>query len=415
MIRSVIVVAVSVGVLAWIVASAISSLAVTSRSLVVERVEDGSFEVVEGWRPFSANLTAGTTRREGVAERQLVAVPSAGEPLRLSSVTIVDLGGDGLSRRVAHGLLEAFEDEPEVQRIDVRHPGDSMESSRLGELILVLERLEVDEGDTLGERRARFRGWVGSSPECCQIERVVDHEFGVCRFEVDVTTTTIGTPFHGIRELAQSVVDLISVPSILMNMRLWGEPAPPVPAFAIPSAVELDGAERIAVATGLGPEPLIQGARVGRAAAALGRSGGDDLLDRIDRAVESLVAEGWTRVPSETGGAAGCARRVTLRLGRTTAEWIYEQLGAVRRPPESSASPYEGAAKQRLEDPQTSGVLWVHAWTELSDEELLGLVREGERRGPEALHALAENLSLRMRRRLEELGATAMLEPEPGD
>lgn len=420
MTRSLIVKVLAIALIASVALSAVTHVTAKYPSIAVERDGDGDFETVEGGTPFEWSVSAGYSWSAASNNHSVMQNPSGDLPVRLSSVTIVDLSGDELSRRVARHLMGVFMEEPEVQSIDVHEPGDPLESERLGELILVLEQIEADyEGlfDFDG-RSARYRVTMGHSPEYGYDALAGARCVAEVSVDVDVESKTVGTPFHGIRALAESVADAIDVPELLDDLREEHGLTPPVPAFAIPEGVDLDAATQIAAATGLDAEPVLQGARFGRVGEAYWRYEGEDALDRLDRAVETLLAEGWTRLDGGNTGVDGRTHRAFLRRDRTTAEWVYEENRTKLLQEERWTSTNGGPQVHHVEGPLIPPVLWVHAWKSLSDDELLGLAKEAEQQGPDALEAVAANLTTGMRSRLEELGATALLEliePESAD
>ena len=349
-------------------------------SVAMERDSDGSFKTVEGGSSRSWNFTAGFQQNKFEGESFFSSTKFTDIPLRLSSATIVDLSGTRLSRRVAYEFMNELMEAPEIQRVDVQTTGDLLESSRLGELLFVIEELEHKAFGIgiIGHVSASYEVSVGHIPDRSWDPLRGTRTSARLNMNTQASSTYIGTPFGATHKLAKSIAAQLDASEALATFREQEDPAPNPPAFMIPAQVDLAGFSRVAKATGLGPEPTFAGSRIGREGEAFWRYAGNNAHDRIDRALETLRREGWSNVEGGNRGASGRTERAFLRKGNVMAEWIYEKN---RTSPE---------------------ILWVHVWRDTAEDELRGQWEEAQRGGPEVVSAFLANLAVPQRHLIED-------------
>lgn len=349
-------------------------------SVAMERDLEGSFQTVGGGSYRNWDLTAGfqhSKKPEGGKTVHTYKFPEI--PLRLSSATIVDLSGTRLSRRVAYEFMNELMEAPEIQRVNVQTAGDLLESPRLGELIFVIEELEHKAlGIGIIEHAsASYRVDAGHIPDRNWDQLRGTRTSARINMSAKTSTTYIGTPFGATQKLAKAIAAKLEVSKTLATFREKEEPVPNPPAFMIPAQAKLDGFSRVAEATGLGPVPIFAGSRIGREGEAFWRYVGNNAHDRIDRALETLVKEGWVNLNCGNRGVSGRTERAFLQKGDVIAEWIYEK---------GKTSP---------------NILWLHVWRDIPEDKLRAQWVEAQRGGPEVVSAFLANLALPQRHLIE--------------
>lgn len=348
-------------------------------SVAMERDSEGSFQTVEGGSYRNWNVTAGFQHSKTEGGKNIRAYKFPDIPLRLSSATIVDLSGTRLSRRVAYEFMNELMEAPEIQRVDMQTAGDLLESPRLGELIFVIEELEhkaLGIG-VIEHASASYEVSAGYIPDRSWDPLRGTRTSARINMSVQTRTTYIGTPFGATHKLAKAIAAQLDVSEALATFREQEDPAPNPPAFMIPVQVDLVEFSRVAEATGLGPEPIFAGSRIGREGEAFWRYAGNNAHDRIDRALETLRREGWSYVKGGNRGVSGRTERAFLRKGSVMAEWIYEKN---RKSPE---------------------ILWVHVWRDTPEDELRAQWEEAQQGGPEVVSAFLANLAVPQRHLIE--------------
>tara|TARA_B110000285_G_scaffold36186_1_gene39080 strand:+ start:828 stop:2003 length:1176 start_codon:yes stop_codon:yes gene_type:complete len=349
-------------------------------SVAMERDSEGSFQTVEGGSYRNWNVAAGFQHSKTGGGKHVRATKFTDIPLRLSSATIVDLSGTRLSRRVAYEFMNELMEAPEIQRVDVQTAGDLLESSRLGELLFVIEELEHKAFGigVIEHASASYEVSAGHIPDRSWDPLRGTRTSARLNMNTQTSSTYIGTPFGATHKLAKSIAAQLDASEALATFREQEDPAPNPPAFMIPAQVDLAGFSRVAKATGLAPEPTFAGSRIGREGEAFWRYAGNDAHDMIERAVETLRREGWSNVEGGNRGASGRTERAFLRKGNVMAEWIYEKN---RTSPE---------------------ILWVHVWRDTPEDELRAQWEEAQQGGPEVVSAFLANLAVPQRHLIED-------------
>ena len=127
-----------VGLVLVVVRSVAGDLLSRDPSVAYARDATGDFQVIAGTASRDWGIRLEQIRGATQASRDTLGYPKTGHPLQLSSLTILDVSGSAVSRRLAHRIMEQAKSIPEMQRVDVRVPGEPLALERLGELILVL-------------------------------------------------------------------------------------------------------------------------------------------------------------------------------------------------------------------------------------------------------------------------------------
>jgi len=358
-------------------------------SVAYVRASDGDFEVAAGSAPGGWTLQLGFARNESSHNRTSNSNGDPALPLRMRSFTIVDQSATALTRRIAHRLAEDLMADEDVLAVDVRIVGESLDLTRLGDQILVLEELESERAPLSVSRRAHVVAWLGHIPEFGWADDPELRQSIFFSWSIEANEQSIGLPGYGLRSMANAIASSIDLPGALTDMRGEGDSTAPFPPEAAPeyplrieSTVDLGDAISVARAMGVEGPPLLSGRRGVRKGEAHWRCEGPDAVDRLDAALEALCANGWTRDDAiGSRGSGGRTHMAVIRRGDQVVRFTYEENRTGRLQQESWTSTNGGPQVHHVEGPALDPVVWIHYRNEPSASELRALLAEAEREG----------------------------------
>lgn len=355
--------------------SVVGTLTATFPSVAYARTGGGSFERIAGEGSLQMSFHAGYTQSATNTSRSLSTPDFCAHPLQLSSLSILDVSGTDLSRQVAYRLMDTAKETDSMEHVDVRTPGTPLETSRIGDLVLVVEELVSKPGFWFGEWEAKYRVFLGYKPPVGWLD--CKETISPVNVDWDISTGVrfFGTPLHRTAAVAEVIADEVDLEEAFQSLLEKFQAAPAVPNAALPSTVDLGAAAEVAAATGLEEEPLMSGCRIGRKGEALWRYIGPDACERIDAARETLEAKGWTVHDAGSRGVDKKTHRVVLRRGDEFAEWIYEENRENALQQESWTSQQLpdgswGEQEHHVVGPPLPPAIWIHYWHEQSAAEL---------------------------------------------
>lgn len=391
-----------IGLLAGLILLGLGDSCVSYESGVWERSGSGGFKRVEGREGGALTFQLSHVQSTTNSSRSLSTMSPdrvPGQPMRLSSVTIVDLTDSAVSRRAAHALLEELEAVSSVQRVDIRRAGDGA-TWPLGDQIVSIEIL-ADESFALGlGRTVDVDLYVSHVPEFGWGEDPYARQRAYMDGRIETEAMIFGSPLISASAAAEAVAGGFELGEALEEFGEKESPAAAYPVELLDPSPDLGDAAVALSAMGIEGAPVFQGTRHSRKGEAMWRLEAPDATDRIEPAIAALEEQGWTRVKDI--GSRGVDRKTHLavaRKGRQFLRWQYQENRENRLQREWWTSTNGGPQTHHVEGEALPPVVWLHYRNERTVEELQELLGRAEAAG--VRQAFVENLNAEQ---LEELG-----------
>jgi hypothetical protein len=267
-----------------------------------ERKEDGSFDRVYGSSPLSIvmGVFAQSVAGGGVVQTH----EKARQPMRLGSLTIVDVSNTPLSRRIAHKLASDARRLDGVTTVEVRIAGDQVDRQFIGDQLLFLrvDRSSVSRWLPINRSRVVVSADIGHVPEYGGLDDLETVQERVRAWSIELDGVYVGLPGGAPAKAANSIAERIALAKEWEEMGEFEEPVvqPPVNSSeALPC--DLGSSSEVTAAMKLSSPPVLKGRRHERSGEAHWRYAAPDALDRLEAAVEQLQITGWKVVASNRG------------------------------------------------------------------------------------------------------------------
>ncbi|MEM7516435.1 MAG: hypothetical protein AAF368_05890 [Planctomycetota bacterium] len=364
-------------VLGLLALSVVGDLLATYDTVAYERDSgDASFRVVAGAKRRLWSISGFSSFSETSSSRTFSTTGKCGFPTNLSSLTIVDVTGSALSRRVAHALLKSAMEIPSVRFAEVRIAGDSSDTSgRIGELVLFVEEFRDDLDGLFGKRDVDFKITASVFPAFGWVQPQRYFPLWAADWNVRSGVRAVSLPTHRDALAAAVIADTVDLQGLFDEI---AEKSPAVEAYAtalLPESFEAPSLGDVASAAGLQAAPILQGRRIGRKAEAWWRFLAPDVTGRIEDAMQALIDQGWTQLDGGSRGVGGETHHAIFGRGTETVDLQLEESRSSRYVqeswshtllPDGSNSP----VTHHVEGTPIDNALWVHYWNDCTLEEL---------------------------------------------
>lgn len=374
-------------------------------SAAYERGSDGDLRRVTGGRGAPLGVFYNLVQGDFETDEIYFDKGQPERPFSRSSVSIVDISGTEVSRRLAHALTDDLRRLPYIDWVDVRIAGETLEVQRIGDLILVIEEFKA-ERSWLTTWSTHHRVHMGSVPEYGTGEPLTEAGPRSIFWEVKSEQRFFGSPMRSAEAIANMIANSMDLPKALDEAAKKHVPALAVPPMLLPAAFEGPGETAVATATGLNTPPVLRGVRAGVRGEVLWRYEGNDAVLRLHQAIDELEGQGWTRHPHTSRSPEGEFHRGAATRGTEVVEWIYETArksilqdvwwSGTRLPDGSWSTPVHHAS-----GPGLPPVLWVHYRNEMGPEQLRSAWSAAQAEGTHTAEAFVSNLSRSQRALLE--------------
>ncbi len=289
-------------------------------------------------------------------------------------MTVVDISGTKISRRIAHALASEMMTRDSMRWVDVRIASDHMDVDRMGELILVVEEVSAERSGLL-HWTTHHRVHLGYTPQYGwnDLQEVLGPV--IVDWTVKGEMLCVALPTGAAGAVAGAVAGALDLSEVLDDVDEDWDAVPPPPAHLIPEKFHGPNESLIAKVTGLEAKPVLRGIRAGTRAETLWRYEGADVDERMRAAAEAMGSLEWKRHAQGSVGMREGLRREVFQLGTESAEWTYENGRPKMLQQEwwSSHSLPDGTMSERehhIEGPESLPVVWVHYWNEMDTETL---------------------------------------------
>ena len=326
-----------------------------------ERTSDDSFDRIYGSDPFSFWLCFSSHQAKGgtITRTQT----HASQPMRLGSLTIIDLSATPLSRKIAHQLASDARQLEGLTAVDVRTFGDDVERNLIGDQLLVLEEIDSNASSWLpvSGQRAHVRARMGHVPEYGWGDDRATIQALQAEWSVKHSGFYLGTPGGAVGKLAKSIAAKIDL------AKTWAEMADgegPILREQVNSsgvlAPDLGTSSEIRAAMKLKTPAILQGRRHGRVGEAHWRYEAPDAVDRLEAAVSQLKVSGW-KIGNESSGVDGRVHMSRLSRGNEAVRFSYEEnRETMLQRIYYSRSRIDGPMERHIEGPASDPVVWIH-------------------------------------------------------
>lgn len=329
-----------------------------------ERTDDGSFDRLYGADPFSFalsytsyknNISSGGTSHE-----------KARQPMRLGSLTIVDLSATPLSRRVAHELASDARRLDGVTTVEVRVVGDDVDRHFIGDQMLVLEEVSssVSRWLPINRSRAHIRARMGHIPEYGWLDDLETVQAHQQSWSIELNGLYIGSPGGAPAKAANSVAESMDLAKVWEAM---ADIEGPVHREYVNSSEvlppDLGSSSELTAAMKLTSPPVLKGRRHARVGEAHWRYEAPDAVDRLEAAVKQLKSSGWKGGVGNRG-VDGRLHMIRLSRGNETVRFSYEENRETMLQNIYYRSSNGGPRERQVEGPASDPVVWIHYFHE---------------------------------------------------
>lgn len=384
-------------VVVLVAASLWGALVADFSSTAYERTDGGGFRRVAGGSKPPLGLLFRVTRGDYNTDEISFNDITAERPFSRSSISIIDISGTTLSRRLAHAVAQSVRKLPDLEWVDVRIVGEPLDVQRMGDLILVIEEFQAKQ-TWLVNWTTHHRVHMGYIPEYGTGEPVIGGGPRSVMWEIEATQQFFGTPWRAAEGVAENIASAMDLAAALERAAEKHAPTHAVPPMLLPAAFEGPGEKAVAAATGLESPPLLRGVRAGVQGEALWRYEGSDAALRLVHAAEALERDGWTRLPGGSRSPEGDLHRTGVTRGSESVEWVYEngrtsilqeEWWSSRRLADGSRS----APVHHVRGPELPPVLWIHYRNEMTADQLRSTWTAAQADGADTAEAFVSNLS----------------------
>jgi hypothetical protein len=329
-----------------------------------ERTNDGSFDRLYGADPFSFALSF-TSYKNNISSGGN-SHENARQPMRLGSLTIVDLSATPLSSRVAHELASDARRLDGVTTVEVRVAGDDVDRHFIGDQILVLEEVSasVSRWLPINRSRAHIRARMGHIPEYGWLDDLETVQAHHQSWSIELKGLYIGFPGGAPATAANSVaenMDLAKVWKAMANIE-----GPVLREHVNSSEVlppDLGSSSEVTAAMKLTSPPVLKGRRHARVGEAHWLYEAPDAVDRLEAAVEQLKSSGWQKGAANSG-VDGRLHMMRLSRGNEAVRFSYEKNRETMLQNIYNRSSNGGPRERHVEGPASDPVVWIHYFHE---------------------------------------------------
>lgn len=341
-----------------------------------ERTDEGSFDRLYGTAPFS--LTLSSTSFDTNSSSTRVSDFKARQPMRLGSLTIIDLSASPLSRRIAHELASNARLLDGVTAVDVRIAGEDLERHVLGDQLLVLEEIDssVSRWLPIAPSRAHIRARMGHIPEYGWLDDKETVQEYQQAWIIELKGLYVGFPGGAPAKAADSIAKKMDLAKaweamtdiegpVLRERVNSSEVLPP----------DLGTSSELTAAMKLASPPVFKGRRHARLGEAHWRYEAPDAVDRLEAAVSLLKASGW-KPGAANRGVDGRLHMLRLSRGNEVARFSYEENRETMLQDISHRSSNGGPMERHVEGPASDPVVWIHYFHESESSNKLPATEE---------------------------------------
>jgi len=329
-----------------------------------ERTDDGSFDRLYGADPFSFALSFTSYKKSSSSGRK--SHEKARQPMRLGSLTIVDLSATPLSSRVAHELASDARRLDGVTTVEVRVAGDDVDRHFIGDQILVLEEISssVSRWLPISRSTADIRAWIGHIPEYGHLDDLETVQPRQQSCSVGLKGLYIGLPGGAPAKAAKSIAENMGLKKVWEAM---ADIEGPVHREYVNSSEvlppDLGSSSEVTAAMKLTSPPVLKGRRHARVGEAHWRYEAPDGVDRLEAAVEQLKASGWQK-GAWNSGVDGRLHMMRLSRGDEAVRFSYEKGRETMMQNIYYQSSNGGPMERHVEGPASDPVVWIHYFHE---------------------------------------------------
>ena len=370
--------------------------------VVYARDEDGEFEVRSGSGPSGFDGGLGVDFFESETTTTTTEGEKPGQPLRLDSISIVDVSGTRLSGLVCQNLAELCFEEAEFDYVSVSVAGEEPASQRIGSQVLFVEEILHDAPivSSAGETHVAYAmflghavrgGWGGEGPSLQKTEVV---------HRVEMDYRFYGTWSYRVSRLAEALADSLELPELFDKMREREDVVPKAEMMEPVESVDLSGAEEVLEIADIEDEPLLCGSRLLRRAEAFWRYEGADVSTELDRIRSGLLDIGWEEL-DKSRSHDGSLLKFRMRRDTRIVEFGFEVNRVDMLVNRSWSQVSQGPRVEHVEGEALDPVYWLHYFDEPMGEELRAALDAAGAPGSDRREAFIANLASYQR---EELG-----------
>ncbi|MBI1382402.1 MAG: hypothetical protein GC161_15095 [Planctomycetaceae bacterium] len=366
-------------------------------SAAYERGSDGDLRRVAGGRGTPLGLVISHVRSDFDTTEIWTNNSNADRPFSRSSISIVDISGTDVSRRLAHALMDDLRRQSYVDWVDVRIVGETLDVQRIGELIVVIEEIRA-ECSWLIHWNTHHRVHMGSVPEYGTGISLTENGARFGFWDVKAKQQYFGPPMRSAGAIANGIARSMGLVKSLDGAAKKLATASRVPPVLLPEEFEGPSENAVSTAMGLTEPPVLRGLRAGVQGEALWRYEGADAVVRLHGAVDELERQGWTRQPGTSRSPDAQFQRAAATRGTESVEWIYEngRTSLLQDRWSSSRKQADGSWGEpvhHVRGPELPPVVWVHYRNGMSPEQLRSAWASAQADGEETSAAFVSNLS----------------------